>query len=226
VAYGARLESVLGSRPRGFESRILRSLSSTNARVTRSRGARAFVFGLSRLPVGPRIGPPTRLATSSRTGVGARSVVGAATGGGFFAAARASSITRFGARSWRSIGTCRFPREKATNGRAPGFTKALAWAAGPPVEWTVVREPRPGASSSSVPSGEPGRTCRQGDEGERSERQASMRLSLTLRSVRGPAGDAGPRSSQPAVRRSPRWDRHQYRAGRSRRSGRGSRRPR
>jgi len=116
--------------------------------------------------------------------------------------------------------------ETATNARAAGFTKALAWAAGPPVEWTVVREPRPGASSRSVPSGKPGRTCRQGDEGERPERQASMRLSLTLRSVRRPAGDAGPRSSQPAVRRSPRWDRHQYRAGRSRRSGRGSRRPR
>ena len=31
MAYGARLESVLGSRPRGFESRILRLFTPTSA---------------------------------------------------------------------------------------------------------------------------------------------------------------------------------------------------
>src|SRR3954451_19456 len=40
VAYGARLESVLGSRPRGFESRILRRWTSTNAGPPPTRCAR------------------------------------------------------------------------------------------------------------------------------------------------------------------------------------------
>jgi hypothetical protein len=41
VAYGARLESVLGSRPRGFESRILRRVTSENAGSAR-RASPAF----------------------------------------------------------------------------------------------------------------------------------------------------------------------------------------
>lgn len=43
MAYGARLESVLGSRPRGFESPILRRWSPVRRRWTR----RASSFGLS-----------------------------------------------------------------------------------------------------------------------------------------------------------------------------------
>ena len=46
MAYGARLESVLGSRPRGFESRILRAAEQRQRRATRPRGGPAFAFRL------------------------------------------------------------------------------------------------------------------------------------------------------------------------------------
>jgi hypothetical protein len=101
--------------------------------------------------------------------------------------------------------------------RVPGPRRSWRWTSSTPA-----RQPAPRAPANRPLSDRRRLMWR----GQPVVRMRDTRSSFRRRSARRPACAAGSRPRRPAGCRRRRWGRRRYRAGRSRRSGRGSRRPR